>query len=174
MMSRIKSPANVMRLNKDRPEEVLKKHCQENGFKLTHQRVEIYHMLTMCENHPSAETLHKETIKKSPNISLETVYRTLNRLESMGLINRVYTPESRGRFDADTSNHHHLLCRECDAIKNVPLDAMDLDQIFQADNNEKGRDKVDTVSVIFTGICEKCHEPDDTKKTQINLSNTLI
>jgi Fur family peroxide stress response transcriptional regulator len=77
----------------------LRDRCREVGLKITPQRVAIYRELLETDEHPSAERLHEKIRKKLPNISLDTVNRTLLTLSEIGA---AYVVEGTGdakRFD---------------------------------------------------------------------------
>ncbi|MEA3546759.1 MAG: Fur family transcriptional regulator, partial [Thermodesulfobacteriota bacterium] len=90
--------------------------CRAAGLKLTHQRLEIFRELAISTDHPSAETLYKRLKKRLPTISLDTIYRTLSTLEEKKLIKRVQTLENQARFEAQMTQHHHLICDKCKQI----------------------------------------------------------
>ena len=100
----------------DQALERFKGISQENGLRLTHQRLEILRELVGAKDHPSAEMVFGRVRKRLPTISLDTVYRTLATFDEYGLIMRVPVTGDQGRFDADTSPHHHFVCQNCKAI----------------------------------------------------------
>jgi len=51
--------------------------CKAAGLKITPQRIEIYRELLLTDEHPSAEMMYEKVRKTLPNISLDTVNRTL-------------------------------------------------------------------------------------------------
>jgi len=55
--------------------EIFKELCKDLGLKLTPQRLEIFHMLAVSENHPSTEDVYKRVRSRIPSISFDTVYR---------------------------------------------------------------------------------------------------
>ena len=64
-----------------------------------------------------------------PGISRGTVYRTLDTLARLRLIVRVSHPGSAARYDGHTERHHHLVCEECGAIRDLEdagLDALEI------------------------------------------------
>ncbi|MFM9958019.1 MAG: Fur family transcriptional regulator [Phycisphaerales bacterium] len=89
--------------------ELLEKH----GIRCTRQRVELYEALAACKSHPTAEQLHRMVVEHSPGTSLATVYNTLETFTQSGLCRRITSAGPGGaRFDADLSNHMHVVDRE--------------------------------------------------------------
>ena len=80
------------------------------GIKVTPQRIAIYRELASTDQHPSTETIYKKIKDYYPNISLTTVYRTLETFEKLGLISVVNVLYNAARYDANLSRHHHTVC----------------------------------------------------------------
>ncbi|HRU06557.1 MAG TPA: Fur family transcriptional regulator [Candidatus Brocadiia bacterium] len=103
-------------------DEAFAEVCRRHGMKVTPQRVEIYRELAASKEHLDAEEVYRRVRKRLPNVSLDTVYRTLNRLEEEGVIGRMEGPGGVMRFDPDTERHHHWMCVRCGAIKDFTCD----------------------------------------------------
>ena len=127
--------------------------CRAHGLKITHQRLQIYHVLLQSAEHPSAEALYKELVRKMPTLSLDTVYRTLATFEELGLVKRVETIGSQARFEAKIEQHHHFFCDGCGQLKDFiwpSFDAMGLPEELQ----EVGQ--VREKNVVLHGLCRQC------------------
>ena len=127
--------------------------CRKAGLKVTHQRLELYRELAQADDHPSAEMLYKRLIKKLPNLSLDTVYRTLATLEKHRLITKVQTLESQGRYEAKMDKHHHAVCSRCGTITDFTWDYFDEVQVPEA---VAGWGKVMKRNAVLEGICKAC------------------
>ncbi len=127
--------------------------CRGAGLKVTRQRLEIYCELLSSTDHPTAEALHRRLRLKLPNISLDTVYRTLASFANHGLINRVETAESLARFEATFTRHHHLICRCCGEITDFTWPLLD-DISLPHELGNWG--KIDSKSLVIYGICNNC------------------
>lgn len=136
--------------------------CRAFGLKVTHQRLEIYRALLQSTDHPSAETLHKELVKRMQSLSLDTVYRTLATFEKLGLALRVQTVESQTRFEARKFQHHHLICDRCKKI--LDFEWKEFDNItVPADVKILG--KVTARNAILKGICSTCLQEEEALST---------
>ncbi len=87
--------------------------CRSRGVRLTTQRLAVYRALTGDTTHPMADTVYEKIHRTMPSLSLSTVYRILESLESEKLIRRVSTQDGIARFDANLHPHQHLICRVC-------------------------------------------------------------
>ena len=86
--------------------------CRRAGIKLTHQRRLIFTEIAGTEEHPDTESIYKRVKRYIPEISLDTVYRTLRMLHDMGLVQTLGSAGDKIRFDANTKKHHHFVDRK--------------------------------------------------------------
>ena len=133
--------------------EELKKACQKNKMRLTNQRIEIYKEVAKSKAHPDAEVIFKAVRKNLPNISIDTVYRTLLSLEDLDMIFRVDNQLPKARFDADKTPHHHFLCTKCNQVFDIFIDKKDQIKIPKK-SFELG--DVKGVNLQIRGICNNC------------------
>ena len=75
--------------------EALREIFRQLGLKLTHQRMEIFNIISSLRNHPSAEDVFDAVKERMPTIAFDTVYRTLTMFERNGLISRVHYIDGR-------------------------------------------------------------------------------
>jgi Fe2+ or Zn2+ uptake regulation protein len=88
-----------------------------------------------------------------PTISLKTVYQTVHDLEAMGEVAVLDVGTGTIRVDPNVEHaHHHLVCTECGAVRDVLLDVADL----RVPARYRGEFRVDAVEVVFRGRCESC------------------
>lgn len=97
-----------------------------NHLRCTRQRALIYHALKASKTHPTAEELFHHIREASPDLSLATVYNTLDALVRCGLCRRIPSPSPSGpcRFDAETHDHAHVLFDD-GRVTDVPDDLSD-------------------------------------------------
>ncbi|MBK7405964.1 MAG: transcriptional repressor [Phycisphaerales bacterium] len=79
------------------------------GLRHTRQREAVYAALCASSAHPTAEELHELVRGGDPGLSLATVYNTLDALCNAGLCRRLPNVSAGCRFDADLSDHVHLV-----------------------------------------------------------------
>jgi Fur family transcriptional regulator, peroxide stress response regulator len=127
--------------------------CRRYGVKATHQRAEIYRELAGTDEHPDAETIYTRVRKRIPEISLDTVYRTLRLLEKKGLITRVGSLGEKTRFDANTNRHHHFVCTGCGFIGDIYNEEWN---DIPAPNKVGTMGTVNSIHVELRGLCKTC------------------
>ncbi|MDD3655276.1 MAG: transcriptional repressor [Atribacterota bacterium] len=138
-----------------------KEKLEQNGFRITPQRIGIFRCLAESRDHPSAEMVYQKVKKEFPNISFDTVNRTLLCLSEKGLIRMVESGYGPRRFDADLKNHYHFRCCKCKRI--IDFDCTEYDNIKVPEDVTK-RFKVFRQEIILEGICSDCIQKRTVKK----------
>jgi hypothetical protein len=70
--------------------------------------------------HLTAEAVHAAAQALLPEISLATVYNTLNELVNMGEVLEISDGNGPKRYDPNTTMaHQHLLCIRCGTLRDV-------------------------------------------------------
>jgi len=92
-----------------------------------------------------------------PEVSLATVYNTLNELVSMGEVQQVDAGGGPTRYDPNTKDgHHHLVCLKCGDLRDVHPHGLDTLELPRS--NRFGYRIVNRV-VLFQGYCSDCGGP---------------
>jgi Fe2+ or Zn2+ uptake regulation protein len=121
------------------------------GWRLTAQRRVIAEVMTGEHVHLAADEVFDRARAALPEVSLATVYNTLNELVGMGELVEVTHADGRKRFDPNVEErHHHLVCVDCGRILDVLTDdpRLPIDQ-------QHGFELLD-VEVTFRARCPDC------------------
>ena len=121
------------------------------------QREEIVHFLQTRKDHPTAEVVYENVRMVYPKISLGTVYRNLTLLSDTGEILRLRLGDGVDHFDADTSEHYHVLCNGCGIVEDLDMKGKKLSidtSILPYDGTITGH------IIYFKGICKNCNQKD--------------
>ncbi|NLT58868.1 MAG: transcriptional repressor [Clostridiales bacterium] len=126
------------------------RHARRN----THQRNSVLEAAKGL-NHPTAREIYLHIAKASP-ISLGTVYRNLQVLIEEGALAPVIGDPSALRYDHRTLPHHHLYCRGCAQVYDLPLpyDA----RLNEAAAAQSGL-QIESHAITFQGLCPACGQP---------------
>ena len=127
------------------------------GMRLTRQRLAIYRELESRQDHPDVDTLFRAVKPRIPQISLFTVYRTMNALEMAGMVRRVATWKGHARYDGLLETHAHFLCETCGSIHDIDLDANDLVPLCAKVTGDQW--SLRRADVMFYGIGPLCLHP---------------
>ena len=88
----------------------LEKLCIEKGMRMTGQRRVIAQVLSLADDHPDVEEIHRRATDIDSNISIATVYRTMRLFEEAGVVERHDFQDGRARYEEATDDHHdHLI-----------------------------------------------------------------
>lgn len=139
--------------NKQEEHAWFEEACRRAGLRLTPQRLEIFRELAEASDHPTAEEIHQRLQSKFPPISLDTVYRTLGAFAQHGLIHKVETAESQGRYEVRRTRHHHLICSRCKEIVDFTWEAFDAAQL---PDELAAWSHIENRNAVVYGVCRKC------------------
>ena len=92
----------------------------KTGLRLTRQRAAVYKALAMTDEHPTADQLFQEVAQQDQDISLATVYNTLEAFCKAGLALKLSDGNGSARFDATTENHLHFRDNQTGEVRDVP------------------------------------------------------
>ena len=71
------------------------------------------------KTHPTADTVFALAKRHLPTIALGTVYRNLSKMAESGELVKIPVPDGADRYDADISDHMHILCVSCGKIYDI-------------------------------------------------------
>lgn len=125
---------------------------RENGGRFTKQRENI--LQTLTHSPLSVSQVSKSLKLKGVNIDKVTLYRTLNRFTTLGLVGKTQFKERESMYElvSEGSHHHHLICDECGKVEDIPLQENSLINEVQ----KKSRFLIKSHSLEFYGVCAKC------------------
>ena len=127
--------------------------CRQAGLKITPQRTAIYKLLIETSEHPSTEMVFRKVRESFPNISLDTVNRTLLTLSDIGIAFVVEGSGDAKRFDANVQTHQHFKCTGCKKIIDFHYKPFDNIRVPSAIGR---RCRVLRKTIYFEGLCERC------------------
>jgi Fur family iron response transcriptional regulator len=126
-------PANILadELNEaqsDACEELVWEYgggCEEllrsAGLRPTRQRMMLGQLLfANGDRHVTAELLYAEAVEANMQLSLATVYNTLNQFTQVGLLRRIGPDGSKSFFDTNTKVHPHFYVEGEDLLMDIP------------------------------------------------------
>jgi Fur family peroxide stress response transcriptional regulator len=129
--------------------------CRKFGLKITPQRCAVFNQLLQALEHPTADDVYQGIRRRYPNISYDTVNRTLMTFAEIGLVDIVQTKGGPRRFDPVMDDHHHFHCINCGAI--VDFCTQSLEELEIPDHILKNF-TIFSKRVVLNGLCEKCRK----------------
>jgi Fur family ferric uptake transcriptional regulator len=133
---------------------------KEKGLKVTRQRLVVLEVLAEnAEKHLTAEEIYDRVKVENPDIGLATVYRTVQLLLELELIDRINLDDGFVRYEigdmekSEHHRHHHLICLRCGSVTAFQDDMLEALETgvksalgFQVTDHE----------VKLYGICRDC------------------
>jgi Fur family ferric uptake transcriptional regulator len=126
------------------------------GTRATSQRALILEIIQQGQGHLDADEIYRQARVKQPRLSLSTVYRTLQTLKKLGLVDEVHIDETHHHYEAkQAAEHHHLVCLGCGRVIefNYPLAR----QIKKVVPDARGFEFVST-ELRAMGYCSQCRQ----------------
>jgi Fe2+ or Zn2+ uptake regulation protein len=135
-------------------ESTLREALETNGQRYTEQRAAVYRFLMGTESHPTADDVFTSVRHEIPDISLATVYKSLETLVSCGLAIKLTYGDGSARYDGRTDQHHHARCLRCGRVTDVPAT---IDAAALAGQIQPGRGFiVEGYRLELVGYCRDC------------------
>ena len=127
---------------------------KSSGYKLTGPRCCVVEILTLTEKALTAKDIFNQAHERYPSLGLVSIYRTLDKLELLGLIQRVHQKEKCHAYIAAPNGHEHLLvCRSCGKISYFKGD--DLHTLVHGVEEKSGY-QVSEHWLQLIGVCQEC------------------
>jgi Fe2+ or Zn2+ uptake regulation protein len=125
---------------------------RQRGMRVTPQRMIVHRALRELNRHVTADELMDAVGDRLPNMSLPTLYATLELFEELGMVRRVQRVGTT-LFDPRLDPHHHLVCTRCGAIEDLDsiLDSVQLESAAALRGFEYER-----VDAQVHGCCARC------------------
>ncbi len=122
-------------------------------LRMTPQRREVYEVLRVSHDHPTATDVFHRAKERMPGISLATVYNCLEALTEHGVVRQVNVERASSRYCANLDDHVHFHCEGCGQV----VDAMPREDVTAAQLWKLPRGtKVTALDVSIHGLCPEC------------------
>ena len=133
--------------------DVLKQRLQARKHKLTTQRRTV---LKVFIEHPGE--VYGILREQSMDIGLATVYRSLDLLAELGILQKMEFGDGCSRYEVgtmtpDEHQHHHMICMKCGKVFEFQDDLLDK---LEKDICKKSGFKIVDHQVKFYGYCREC------------------
>ena len=128
------------------------------GYRLTSPRRALARLVASREGHFSADELLTESRRARLGVTRATIFRSLDVLADLGVVERLDLPTGEHAFVAcEPAHHHHIVCSSCGRSAGVADHG--LEAVADAIGRETGY-RVDTHRLELFGRCPECQEKD--------------
>ena len=128
---------------------------KKRGHRITNPREVICNILeTAGHEHFTVEKLHNLALKKDKNIDLATVYRTLELLEKVDIVEHAHQVHGSGIYYLKSEyDNNHIICDSCKSIYDLKKETKEkINKVLIKDSNFKNINH----HFIYSGVCKKC------------------
>ena len=124
------------------------------GYRLTEPRRSLARQIAARRGHFTAEELLEEAKAGRGGAGRATIFRSLEVLTELGLVERLDLPSGEHAFVAcDPAHHHHVVCSSCG--RTVEVDDHGLEAVATSIGRATGW-RIDTHRLELFGLCETC------------------
>ncbi len=103
--------------------------------------------------HYSPEQIYAAVRRRTPSISLATIYNNLRLFVEHGLLREVSPHPSTLLVEGNLEPHHHLVCMRCKAVQDIEGDFINYKKLSQ--QAPRGFDLSQSLVEVF-GLCRRC------------------
>jgi Fur family ferric uptake transcriptional regulator len=145
-------PAGTRTAWADHAFEVLR----DAGLRRGGARTAVVEALAAHDCAVTALELDDELRRRRPRVGRASVYRALEQLEQLGLVQRLEV--SRGtagyeRIEPSGDHHHHAICRDCGRV--IRFEDAGLERAIDR-LSRRVRFQVSEHDVVLRGVCDSC------------------
>jgi Fur family ferric uptake transcriptional regulator len=131
---------------------------QGAGLRRGGARTAVVEALSRHDCAVTALDLDDELRSRRPRVGRASVYRALEQLEQLGLVQRIEV--SRGtagyeRVDPAGHHHHHAICRDCGRV--VPFEDPSLEKAIEG-LTDRMQFEISEHDVVLRGRCDRCSD----------------
>ncbi|MDP0500433.1 MAG: transcriptional repressor [Verrucomicrobiota bacterium JB022] len=123
--------------------EALEAALAQQGLRNTRQREQVFSVLLLRRDHPTADEVYARCKELMPSISLATVYNCLETLVTCGLVRAVNYEREPTRYCPNLHEHAHFQDKSSGRVYDIDLPEDVMAQLkkilpagFEADNVE--------------------------------------
>src|SRR5919112_1031921 len=126
---------------------------RSRGYRLTPQRQLVLEAVGEI-GHATPEEIAAAVRKTASGVNISTVYRTLELLEELGLVQHTHLGHGAPTYSvASEDDHVHLVCRDCGQVDEVASDVVE--NVVRRLSAERGF-TVDVGHFAVFGRCRSC------------------
>lgn len=129
---------------------------QASGYRITGSRRAVVEVVAGSTYLRNPMEIYRIAVERYPGLGLVTVYRTLEKLEELGLVERVHLADGCHSYIASAQGHQHLLiCTRCNHAEHFSGD--DLTPLMAELGSDRGFCIQEHWLQLF-GLCRACQE----------------
>ena len=126
------------------------------GYRVTRPRKQVMEIITSSTTPLTPQDIYLQTLELDDPPGIASVYRTLDMLDDLGLIQQIHQPGGcHGIWPSFEGHKHSLICKDCRQI--IVIEGSDQMEGYISSIEEQTGYRVDDHWLQFFGMCEACH-----------------
>ena len=126
------------------------------GLRFTSQRALIMDIIRRGRGHLDADEIYRRARQKGSRLSLSTVYRNLQMLKKLGLVEELHFDDAHHHYEVKPSaEHHHLVCLDCGRVIEFHHS---LSRYIKKNVAEAKDFDIAETEIRVTGYCAECRQ----------------
>jgi Fur family ferric uptake transcriptional regulator len=134
-------------------DDAVKLLLRTDGGRVTMARMLVLRVLSEAGHHLGVQEIYARVNALAPPINLSTVYRTVTRLEALGLIHTIPT-QGESQYGVVQEPHHHAICTGCGRV--TELAGPSVAAALRALEVASGYALAENSSLTVRGLCNNC------------------
>jgi len=124
------------------------------GYRLTSPRRALAGLIATRGGHFTADDLLRESRRRRLGVTRATIFRSLDVLADLGVVERLDLPTGDHAFVAcEPAHHHHIVCSSCG--RSTGVDDHGLERVADAIARSTGY-RIDNHRLELFGVCPAC------------------
>lgn len=134
--------------------KIITDKMKKAGVKLTKKRLALLKVLISSSAPLTEKQIQQKLRAKNVSPNKTTVYRQLDKLLRLKIVEQVEFGDRKKRYELTRTHHHHLVCKNCGAIKEIklPNDLKKQEKLIERLKNFQ----IISHNLEFFGLCSKC------------------
>lgn len=128
-------------------------YLRRHKMRCTPERITLLECAMSTNGHFTVDEFAEMLRGRDFHVSLGTIYNTIELLIDCGLLRRLRFGTEKPCYErTQGSSHHHLICTECGAVKEVRLAELS----HAIESQDLGRFAPSSYLLIIYGLCASC------------------
>ena len=135
--------------------DVWENSLRQHGYRVTRPRLQVMEIVASTKTPLTPQEIYRNTLKLTDPPGIASVYRTLDMLNVLGLIQQIHQPGGcHGIWPAQEGHKHYLICKNCGHMR-VIEGGEQMGAYISTIEDQTGC-RVEEHWLQFFGLCEGC------------------
>ncbi len=135
--------------------DIWENSLRQHGYRVTRPRTQVMEIVASTKVPLTPQEIYRNTLKLTDPPGIASVYRTLDMLDDLGLIQQIHQPGGcHGIWPTQEGHKHYLICKDCGHVR-VIEGSEQMGAYISTIEDQTGYRVEDHWLQLF-GLCEGC------------------